>query len=378
MVTDRSATPIDDSVAATGSMLVMPCVETSAIASISLIRLPADAARTVTWIVQIAPAVIVLPATDTVVPPAGAVTVAFGPQPVPLQVAPGVVWITIPAGRASDSETPVSATAPDWLLRTRTRIVDVPFSATIAGSNDLASETMPVTRETLALTAALVTPCAVVSRPAAIWFVAVPDVSGVVTLTAIVQFVAPAPSVPPLIETLFDPGVAVTVPVQLVTRFGLVLEITWPAGCTSVSEIALNGTAPLAWEIVRVRRESVPASTVVGRYAFARPSAAPTLIGAEIGEVLVTGFPLSVPVIPPAAIVLVRVPVAAVGPMFTGKVIVQVLPPGMDAAGERQRGRAGRVERRRAAGGVRRRRLLVAEGVPGAHRRRGGPSARGS
>ena len=208
---------------------------------------------------------------------------------------------------------------------------DVPPTSTVAGLNDLLIVTLVTTRVTVALAAAALTnPCAELTAPAAIVFVPEPAPAGVVTLTRIVQLVAPAPtaSAPPASVMVLVPEVAVTAPPQLLTRFG-VAETRCPAGSVSVNARPESATAPAARVSVIVARVSVPAATVSGAKAFVTDS---------------TGFTVSTPVIAawvrpwlvtsaPCAIEFVRAPVDAVAEACTGTVIVQLPPAGIELPG---------------------------------------------
>src|SRR5436190_21796783 len=130
----------------------------------------------------------------------------------------------MPVGNRSESATAVSAMAPGALFRMRTRITDVPLSATVAGVNDFASDTVPVIRVIVAAAAeTFATPGGVlVTDPIGSVLIAAPAPVGVVTLTETVQLVAPTASVPPASEIVLVLGAAVTVPAQFVATFGFV------------------------------------------------------------------------------------------------------------------------------------------------------------
>jgi len=72
-------------------------------------------------------------------------------QPVPVNCALGTAAIRRPAGRLSSRLTPVRLSAFCAVLTMRRNIVEVPIRSTTAGSNDLVSETLPVTRVRLAV-----------------------------------------------------------------------------------------------------------------------------------------------------------------------------------------------------------------------------------
>ena len=154
LLTVRCARPVEVTVAATGSRLVMFCVEVSAPAGTWLIRLPAASACVSTWIVQIRPAFTEALVSVTLLSPGVAVSVP-SEQPVPVNCGLGAAASTRPAGRWSSRLTPVRFNASPAVFTMRRYIVEVPIRSTTAGSNDLVSVTLPVTRVMLAVMFAL-------------------------------------------------------------------------------------------------------------------------------------------------------------------------------------------------------------------------------
>ena len=132
-------------------------------------RLPAALATTLTWIAARRVGGDRVPlASET--DPAPATAVNAPPQ---VLVAPEGVAITMPIGNVSVSAVVVSAIALALVLRTLIVSCDVPPTSTVAGLNDLLSVTLVTTRVTVALAAAgLMNPCAELTAPAAIVFVA--------------------------------------------------------------------------------------------------------------------------------------------------------------------------------------------------------------
>lgn len=124
---------------------------------------------------------------------------------------------------------------------------------------------VPMVRVRLALAdAALVTPRAVVTLPAAMVLATVPVPAGAWMSTAKVQVLAPAGMPAPASEKLALLAVATVEPPQLVTAFGGFATV-WPAGSASVTFMLVKGSAPAAWAKVRVRRLTCEGPMMVGK-----------------------------------------------------------------------------------------------------------------
>ncbi len=264
-VTLRLTVPVAASVAVPCSGLVTPCVLAIAPGGIVLIRLPDTLARTVTASVQIAFALTLAPDSVTVVLLFTAVIVA-PPHPAPVNVGAGGFATTMPAGRLSVNPTPVRLMAPALLLRIWIDATEVPPTATVVGLNDLLTVTDAAASTRLAFAAALVTPSVVVTALAAIVLVWVPSgpANGVATSSATVHdvFAAPPARLPPVIEKLVAPDVAVTdAPVHVVAAFAGAAT-TKPAPIVvrrSLKVMFVSADAPPVRVSVTVSRDLVPA-----------------------------------------------------------------------------------------------------------------------
>ena len=192
--------------------------------------------------------------------PAPAVAVRLPPQ---LVLVDGVGATTSPDGRLSVSATWVSATLLGLTMVTVRR--EVCWRSTVDGEN--AFDTSGAWRTVSVAWAAVLLglASAVCTAPAGIVFWKLP-LSLVMTFSASVQLPL-AGIVPPASDTSMPPGVADTVPPQVLASTGAAATVS-SLGMTSVMVTAVSACG-LSLLSVMVRRETCPADTVAGAKALA-------------------------------------------------------------------------------------------------------------